>query len=316
MLRRALLDMRMLHSRLDGDGYYAAGVPWYATLFGRDSLITARQLLAFDPPMAEQTLRVLARLIGDARRPGARRGAREGPARAARRGDRPARPLPARPLLRHGRRDAAVPLPADRLADWTGDLSLLRELRGEVDAMLGWIDGPGDRDGDGLLDYHQRAPTGLRNQGWKDSDEGVLDERGTPLEPPITLIEPQAYALRAKRRLARLLALDGDEPARRTLLAEAARARASGSSASGCPSRATTRWAGAPTAARARRSPPTRGTCSGALRCRRIARRRCATRSCPTRCSPAGGSARSPRPRPASTRSATTSARSGRTTRR
>ena len=71
VLRRSLLDMRMLHSRLGGDGYYAAGVPWYATLFGRDSLIAATQMLAFDPPMAAQTLRVLAGLIGDARRPGA-----------------------------------------------------------------------------------------------------------------------------------------------------------------------------------------------------------------------------------------------------
>ena len=92
--------------------------------------------------------------------------------------------------------------------------------------MLGWIDGPGDRDGDGLLEYRQRAPEGLRNQGWKDSDEGVLDEHGTPLEPPITLVEPQGYALRAKRRLARLFALDGDEArAPRRCCAEAAALR-------------------------------------------------------------------------------------------
>jgi glycogen debranching enzyme len=68
MLRRSLLDVRMLHSRLGADGYYAAGVPWYATLFGRDSLICAMQMLAFDPPMAEQTLRVLAGLIASTRR--------------------------------------------------------------------------------------------------------------------------------------------------------------------------------------------------------------------------------------------------------
>src|SRR5215212_635924 len=49
VLRRSLLDIRMLHARLGTDGYYAAGVPWYATLFGRDSLITASQMLGFDP---------------------------------------------------------------------------------------------------------------------------------------------------------------------------------------------------------------------------------------------------------------------------
>ena len=69
VLRRSLLDVRMLHSSHAGEGYYAAGVPWYATLFGRDSLITATQMLAFDPEMGAQTLRVLARLIGTATTP-------------------------------------------------------------------------------------------------------------------------------------------------------------------------------------------------------------------------------------------------------
>ena len=225
VLRRSLLDVRMLHSRLGDDGYYAAGVPWYATLFGRDSLICATQMLAFDPPMAEQTLRVLARMIGT----------RDDPAHDEEPGKvlhelrvgEVAR-LGLSPLARYYGTVDATPLFLSLLtehADWTGDLSLFRELRGEVDAMLGWIDGPGDRDGDGLLDYHQRAPTGLRNQGWKDSDEGVLDEHGTPLEPPITLVEPQAYALRAKRRLARLFALDGDVPRAQALLGEAAALR-------------------------------------------------------------------------------------------
>ena len=221
VLRRSLLDVRMLHSRHGADGYYAAGVPWYATLFGRDSLITATQLLAFDPPMAEQTLRVLAGLLGT----------RDDPERdeepgkvlhELRVGEVARRALT--PLSRYYGTVDATPLFLCLLTDhaeWTGDLSLFRELRGEVDAMLVWIDGAGDRDGDGLLDYAQRSPSGLRNQGWKDSDEGVLDASGRPLEPPVTLIEPQAYALRAKRRLARLFAHDGDEARARQLLAEA-----------------------------------------------------------------------------------------------
>ena len=134
--------------------------------------------------------------------------------------------------------------------------------------MLGWIDGPGDRDGDGLLDYRQRAPRGLRNQGWKDSDEGVLDELGTP---------PGA-ADRARRAAGVRAA--GQAPAgtpvraRRRRGARAAAARrgrvrcATGWTASGSPSAATTRWASARTAGRARRSPPTRATCCGRSRCR------------------------------------------------
>ena len=225
VLRRSLLDVRMLHSRLGADGYYAAGVPWYATLFGRDSLICATQMLAFDPPMAEQTLRVLAGMLGTRDDPD--HDEEPGKVLHELRVGEVAR-LGLTPLARYYGTVDATPLFLSLLcehADWSGDLSLFRELRGEIDAMLGWIDGPGDRDGDGLLDYRRRAPAGLRNQGWKDSDEGVLDESGAPLEPPVTLIEPQAYALRAKRRLARLFALDGDEARARALLAEAAELR-------------------------------------------------------------------------------------------
>ena len=221
VLRRSLLDMRMLHSRLGDDGYYAAGVPWFATLFGRDSLIAATQMLAFDPPMAAQTLRLLARLIGT----------RDDPAHDEEPGKvlhelrvGEAARLALSPLTRYYGTVDATPLFLGLLcehADWSGDLSLFRELRGEVDAMLDWIDGPGDRDDDGLLEYRRRTEAGLRNQGWKDSREGVLDERGVPLEPPVALIEPQAYALRAKRRLARLFALDGDEARAAQLLREA-----------------------------------------------------------------------------------------------
>jgi glycogen debranching enzyme len=221
VLRRSLLDIRMLHSRHAGDGYYAAGVPWYATLFGRDSLIAATQMLAFDPPMAEGTLRVLAGLIGT--RDDAEHDEEPGKILHELRVGEVAN-LQLSPLARYYGTVDATPLFLSLLtehADWTGDLSLFRELRPQIDAMLAWIDGDGDRDRDGLLDYRQRSSHGLRNQGWKDSDEGVLDAAGAPLEPPITLIEPSAYTLRAKRRLALLYHRDGDERRAKALLAEA-----------------------------------------------------------------------------------------------
>jgi glycogen debranching enzyme len=222
VLDRSLHDLRMLASRLDGQDYYAAGVPWYATLFGRDSLITAIETIAFDARMAERTLRLLARMLGT--RDDAERDEEPGKVlhelrvgEVARRGLTPL-------SLYYGTVDA-TPLFLCLLAehaDWCGDLSLFRELRGDVERMLGWIDGPGDRNGDGLLEYASRSANGLRNQGWKDSHDGIMAEDGTPLEPPITLVEPQGYVLRAKRGIAKLMARDGDAAGAAQLEREAA----------------------------------------------------------------------------------------------
>jgi glycogen debranching enzyme len=210
VLRRSLLDLRMLTSFHDGQAYYAAGIPWYATLFGRDSLITAIETLPFDPVMAEGTLRLLAAHLG--RRDDPEHDEEPGKVlHELRVGEIARRNLS--PLARYYGTVDATPLFLCLLvehADWSGRLDLFRELRGEVERMLAWIDGPGDRNGDGLLEYQARTPNGLRNQGWKDSDDGIVADDGMPLEPPITLIEPQGYVLRAKRGLARLMALDGD----------------------------------------------------------------------------------------------------------
>ena len=319
VLRRSLLDIRMLHSRHGGDGYYAAGVPWYATLFGRDSLITATQMLAFDPPMAAQTLRVLAAAARHARRPGARRGARQGAARAARRrGRAPAasRRSPATTARSTPRRCSSACCPTTRTGPATWRCSA--SCAAEVEAMLGWIDGPGDRDGDGLLDYQQRAPDRPAQPGLEGLRRGrarrarraarAADRARRAAGLRAARQAPAGAAVRARRRRSR---------AREQLLREAAALRerlerfwlpergfySMGFGADGRPSAALASNQGhllwAPR--RRRRSAPR------AVRDALMS---------PTRCSRAGGSARWPRARPATTRSATTSARSGRTTRR
>ena len=222
VLERSLLDLRMLHSALDGHAYYAAGIPWFATLFGRDSLITAMQMAAWVPEMAEQTLRVLASRLGRRVDPIHE----EEPGKVIhelRTGELAA--LDATPLTRYYGTVDATPLFLCLLAEhaqWSGSLELFHEQREAVEATLGWIDTHGDHDGDGLLDYCASRPGGLRNQGWRDSDDGVLDEHGMPLEPPIALIEPQAYAARAKRDIARLFAHAGEQDRADRLAAEAA----------------------------------------------------------------------------------------------
>ena len=210
---RSLIDLRMLRSPLDEGTYFAAGVPWFATLFGRDSLITAIEMLGFAPEIGEQTLRVLAARIGRRVDPIHE----EEPGKILhelRAGEVAA--LGLTPLTRYYGTVDATPLFLCLLAehaDWCGDLRVFRELREPIEAALGWIEHYGDHDGDGLLDYRAGTPDGLRNQGWRDSGDGVMDEHGVPLEPPIALVEAQAYTIRALRKTATLFELDHD-PAR------------------------------------------------------------------------------------------------------
>jgi glycogen debranching enzyme len=94
----------------------------------------------------------------------------------------------------------------------TGDLAFLRTMERSLSAAVGWILGPGDRDGDGFLEYRRSTGYGLRNQGWKDSEDAVRFRDGRLAEPPIALVEVQGYAAAALRRAAALYrALGRDE---------------------------------------------------------------------------------------------------------
>ncbi|MFL5841747.1 MAG: glycogen debranching N-terminal domain-containing protein [Thermoleophilaceae bacterium] len=209
ILNRSLADLRLLRSRLGRERYYAAGIPWYATVFGRDTLITGIQMLGYNPRIAEETLRVLAHHQGqqldDSRD--------EEPGKIlheVRVGE--LSNLGLLPFARYYGSVDSTPLFLCLLAehaDWAGNLSLFRELSKHVDAALEWIDRWGDRDGDGLLEYERRTPEGLLNQGWKDSWDGIQDARGQPLQTPIALVEAQGYAMRAKRRIANVFDLAG-----------------------------------------------------------------------------------------------------------
>jgi glycogen debranching enzyme len=226
ILARSLGDLDMLRSELDGRSYFAAGIPWFATLFGRDSLIAATQTLAFVPDVAADTLRLLGERLGRVyddeheEDPGkVLHELREGEPAAL--GETPFAHY-------HGSVDATplwLCLVADH-ADWSGSLELFSELRLQVEAALEWIDGPGDPDGDGLVEYQRRSRHGLRNQGWKDSPDGVPDAGGDPLEPPVALIEVQGYVVRALRGIARLFELDGDASRYEPLRARAAKVEA------------------------------------------------------------------------------------------
>ena len=221
ILERSLDDLELLHSELDGQSYFAAGVPWFATLFGRDSLITSFQMLSFVRGIAEQTLRLLAGRLGQEYND--ERDEEPGKVLHELRVGEPAA-LGETPFARYYGSVDATPLflcLLGKYADWSGNLDLFRELRGPAEAALEWIDRYGDLDGDGLVEYRRRSPQGLVTQGWKDSADGIPYDDGEPLSAPVALVEVQGYVIRAKRLMARMFELDGDGARAERLRADA-----------------------------------------------------------------------------------------------
>jgi glycogen debranching enzyme len=204
LLWRNLEDLRVLCDERPTGLIPTAGTPWYAVPFGRDALITSFQTLALNPDLARGSLRYLAEHQG--RRVDPEREEEPGKifheirfGELARLGIVPHTPY-------YGTVDA-TPLflvLLVELLDWTGDLDMLTELFPNVMAALEWIDNYGDLDRDGLVEYTQHGPIGVRNQGWKDSYDSLVDENGVPAPLPAALVEVQGYVYHAKSGLARI----------------------------------------------------------------------------------------------------------------
>jgi glycogen debranching enzyme len=210
ILSRSFRDLQMLSMRERYDTFFAAGVPWYVALFGRDSLITSIETVAIEPEVSANTLRVLAGHQGT--RVDDWRDEQPGKILHELRVDELAQlgEIPQTPY--YGTVDA-TPLFLVLLgihSRWTGSLDLFRALRDNVRAALDWLERFGDSDGDGFIDYKSRSSSGAQNQGWKDSGNGIVMEDGRLAEPPIALPEVQGYVYRAWRFAATLFELDGD----------------------------------------------------------------------------------------------------------
>jgi glycogen debranching enzyme len=221
-LNTAVSDFHALQILQDGQRVVAAGIPWFATLFGRDSIIGAYQGLLLNPQLALETLQVLARFQGREwndwldEEPGKiLHEYRQG--EMTRCGEMPFSPY-------YGSIDA-TPLFLILLSEaynWTADEALVRKLLPAVYAALDWIDNYGDLDKDGLVEYSRRSPKGLANQNWKDSWDANLHTDGTLASPPIAPVEVQGYVYDAKYRMASLLRNFGDPTRAEKLRKEAA----------------------------------------------------------------------------------------------
>ncbi|HEY9721992.1 MAG TPA: glycogen debranching N-terminal domain-containing protein [Oscillatoriaceae cyanobacterium] len=221
VMDRCLVDLHVLRSRLGEYEYFAAGIPWYGTLFGRDSLVTAYQTLAFDSGLAEQTLRLLAQYQG--RKVNDWQDEEPGKILHEMRVGELARldAIPFGPY--YGSVDSTplfILLVAEHAA-WCGDMSLFRELKKNIEAALGWIDNFGDPHDWGYVTYQKKSSSGLDNQGWKDSGDAIVNADGSLAEPPIALVEVQGYVYMAKLRIADLYERDGDTRQAARLRAEA-----------------------------------------------------------------------------------------------
>ena len=167
VLCRSMADIYMLITNTPQGRYPYAGIPWYSTTFGRDGLIAAMQMLWLDPRIAQGVLRRLAAYQAKTDDPAS--DAQPGKIlHEMRNGEMAAlREVPFG--LYYGSVDATplFVMLAGLYFERTGDDATLSELWLAIEAALAWIDGAGDADEDGFIEYYRATDQGLANQGWK-----------------------------------------------------------------------------------------------------------------------------------------------------
>ncbi len=208
LIERAEQDVYILRQSFPEGQALSAGVPWFSTLFGRDSIITASQILMLNPKVARETLQILAHYQGE--KEDEWRDEQPGKILHEIRFGEMSRchEVPHTPY--YGTVDATplwIMLYAEYFA-WTADRNTIDALWGNALRAMDWID-RGMR-GTGYLCYDRKSKRGLNNQGWKDSGDCIVNRRGEMAQGAIALSEVQGYVYAAKVRLAQIARMRGE----------------------------------------------------------------------------------------------------------